>query len=357
MSKSKRIAVLLLALMLVLTLFTGCQQDPAETPDEETGDEAWVPERPITMVVGFGAGGGVDTMARVLAEVMGEELGVEVVVQNMPGAGSGSAAEYVMGQEADGYTILAVSSAAATYAAMDNSNATYNELDMMGIMVLSEPAFQVPESSDIETMEDLIALWKSGEETTAANAGNGGLWHIPQLIALNRAGADIEKVSFVPYASGKEDATAIAKGEVDWGVSGAFLESAEFFKEGLSKPLCIFSDQGYEIPEYGMLEPITKYIPEITEEDILIGAGWRGITIKKGTPENVYATLESALKAAYESEEFTKLMSDNGLIPAGYFGEEANELYASTSQMQSWLLYDLGYANRSPEEVNVPRLQ
>ena len=329
-------------------------EEPAETPAEEPA-EAWKPDHTITMMVGFGAGGGVDTMARVLATEMSNYLGVDVVVENMPGGGSGTAAEYVLEQPADGYTILAVSSACATYSAMDNSNATYNEMDMLGVMVLSEPAFEVPATSTIETMDQLVELWKSSE-TTAAIAGNGGLWHIPQLIALDRCGADVSKVTFVPYSSGKEDATAIAKGEVDWGVTGAFLESAQFCIDGMSRPLCIFSDKSYEVPGYGTLEPITKFIPEITEEDIAAGAGWRGVIARKDIPENIKRELAAALKAAYDSKAFQELMETNGLIPAGIFGEEANDTYAYTSRLQSWLLYDLGFANRSPDEVNVPRL-
>jgi len=63
------------------------------------------------------------------------------------------------------------------------------------------------------------------------------------------------------------------------------------------------------------------------------------------------------LKAAYESDAFKELMQSNGLIPAGVFGKEANDAYEYTSRLQSWLLYDLGFANRSPDEVNVPRLK
>ena len=335
---------------------TGCQQDQ-EDPGEDAASEEWTPERTITMYCGFDAGGGVDTMARVLASEMSSYLGVDVVVENMPGGGSGTAAEHVMDLDADGYTLLAVSSACATYAAMDNSDATYNDMDMLGVMVLSEPAFEVPATSKIETMDDLVALWKSGEHHTAANAGNGGLWHIPQLLAMQAAGASMETVSFVPYSSGKEDATAIAKGEVDWGVTGAFLESSEFCISGLSRPLCIYSDEPYEIPGYGTLSPITDFIPELTAEDIEAGAGWRGVLIKAGTPENVYTVLENALKSAYESEAFQTLIEENGLLPAGYFGQEAQDTYAYTTQVQSWLLYDMGMANRSPEELNIPRAE
>lgn len=371
MSKMRRISALLMAMVIVAGLaMAGCKSAVVEQPEatqvaegtaepeatEEPVAEAWKPDHTITVVVGFAAGGGVDTMARVLASELSTYLGVDVIVENMPGGGSGTAAEYVAEQPADGYTLLAVSSACATYAAMDNSNATYNEMDMLGVMVLSEPAFEVPATSSINSMAELVELWKT-DATTASNAGNGGLWHIPQLIALERAGADISKVSFVPYSSGKEDATAIAKGEVDWGVTGAFLESSEFCINGMSKALCIFSDKAYDVPGYGTLQPITDFIPEITSADIAAGAGWRGMIVKKGIPSDVYATLDAALQAAYASDAFQELMANNGLIPAGIFGAEANETYAYTSQLQSWLLYDLGFANRSPEEVNVPRAQ
>ena len=350
----RRISAALLAAVWMALLLSGCGETPAE-PAEEDG--TWTPDRTITMYVGFDAGGGVDTMARVLATEMSSYLGVDVVVENMPGGGSGTAAEHVLNLDADGYALLAVSSACATYAAMDNSDATYNNMDMLGVMVLSEPAFEVPATSQIQTMDQLVELWKSGEHHTAANAGNGGLWHIPQLLAMNAVGADMANVSFVPYSSGKEDATAIAKGEVDWGVTGAFLESAEFCISGMSRALCIFSDQSYEVPDYGTLPPVTDFIPQLTAEDIAAGAGWRGVLVKSGTPDAVYTVLEDALKAAYESEAFQNLIEENGLLPAGYFGQEAQDTYAYTTQVQSWLLYDMGMANRSPEELDIPRAE
>lgn len=85
--------------------------------------------------------------------------------------------------------------------------------------------------------------------------------------------------------------------------------------------------------------------------------GWRGVLVKSGTPDAVYTVLEDALKAAYESEAFQNLIEENGLLPAGYFGQEAQDTYAYTTQVQSWLLYDMGMANRSPEELDIPRAE
>ncbi|KJS88341.1 MAG: hypothetical protein JM58_00775 [Peptococcaceae bacterium BICA1-8] len=345
------ILIILLALSLVLS---GCGQKekPADQGTEKVEQkevEKW-PTRPITIIVGFNAGGGMDVMSRAIAPELTKFLGVDVIVQNMPGAGSGTAAEYVLKQPADGYTLFAASSAISTFPAMANSDATYKNLGMLAIPIIAEPAFQVPKDSPYKDMNDLIEAWKKGG-TTGANTGVGGLWHIPQLLAVDEVGGE---VTYVPYPSGKEAALSVAKGEVDWGTSGALMESGEFFKEGLSRPLAIFNDKPYNVPGYGDIPPITDFIPELKDK-IVAGAGWRGLAYKQGIPQERLEKLYEAIEHAFQTESVKKFLSDTGLIPGTYYRAEADKAYELTSRIQSWLLYDLGVSKRSPEEVGVPR--
>ena len=115
----KMLSILLASLMVFTLAFAGCSTAPASSAapsssgsgsqpasSEPAASEEWVPDKTITLVVGNAAGGGIDTMARTLAPALEEYLGVSVVVENMPGASSGVAAEYVMGQPKDGFTLF-----------------------------------------------------------------------------------------------------------------------------------------------------------------------------------------------------------------------------------------------------------
>ncbi len=342
MSKRKAwITVAVVFCMAAALLLGGCGKDSQA--------EKW-PTRPITIVIGFAPGGGMDVMARALAPEMAKKLGVEVVVQNMPGAGSGTAADYLIKQPADGYTIFAPSSAVATFPAMANSSVTSKQMGMLAIPIIAEPTFLVPKDSPLKDMNDLIALWKKGG-STASNTGAGGLWHIPQVLAVGAVGGNVK---YVPYPSGKDTAFAVVKGEVDWGTSGALMEAGAFIKDGLVRPLAIFSDKPYPMPGYGDIPPITNYIPALKDK-IVAGAGWRGLAYKKGIPQDRLDKLQEAVKYACESESFKKMVKESGLISASYYGADADKVYEQTMRVQSWLLHDLKISRRSPEEVGVAR--
>jgi tripartite-type tricarboxylate transporter receptor subunit TctC len=329
--------------LVVSAIFAGCGGQQAGKA------EKW-PTRPITLIVGFAPGGGMDVMCRALAPEMAKKLGVEVVVQNMPGAGSGTAADFVIKQAADGYTLFAPSSAVATFPAMANSNVTYKEMGMLAIPIIAEPTFLVHKNSPVKNMNDLIALWKKGG-STGSNTGAGGLWHIPQVLSVNAVGGNVK---YVPYPSGKDTAMAVAKGDVEWGTSGALMEAGGLIVEGLIRPLAIFSDKPYQLVGYGEIPPITQFIPELKDK-IVAGAGWRGLAYKKGIPKDRLDKIAEATKFAIESESFQQMVKKNGLIAGNYYGAEADKAYEQTTRIQSWLLHDLKISRRSPETMGVLR--
>ena len=121
----KKWTALLLTAAMTAALLGGCANKTASSsgnasnsstpPNSQSSTESsdsseWTPDGPITIVVGMAAGGGIDTMARTMAAGIGEYLGVDVIVENMPGSSSGLAADYVTEQPAVGYSIFACSS-------------------------------------------------------------------------------------------------------------------------------------------------------------------------------------------------------------------------------------------------------
>jgi tripartite-type tricarboxylate transporter receptor subunit TctC len=342
----KRALVLIIALSLILGFIaTGCPPGQQAAPPE---DEPF-PERTINIIVGFGPGGGMDLLSRALAGPMSEYLGVDVVVSNMPGAGSAIASEYLVQQPADGYTLFAISSAMSTFPATGYSDITHEDIQILNIPIRGTPTFQVPIDSPFQDMGALIEAWKQGG-TTASNSGLGGIWHIPQIVAVSAVEGE---VTFVPYDGGKPAAFAVASKEVDWGTSDG-VEAVEFFNQDLSRPLAVFAAEPFNLPGYGEIPPITNWLPEL-EDLILPVSGWRGVGLKRGVPEQRLEKLYSAITYAIESESFRKFVEESGATMLNISREEAENVWETSTKVQSWLMYDQGLADRSPEEVGIPR--
>ncbi len=365
----KMLSILLASLMVFTLAFAGCSTAPASSAapsssgsgsqpasSEPAASEEWVPDKTITLVVGNAAGGGIDTMARTLAPALEEYLGVSVVVENMPGASSGVAAEYVMGQPKDGYTLFACSSSICAFSTTENSDVTYHDMGILAMPFSTHnPAVLVKADSGINTMEDFIAYVKANP-TTASTAGVGSTWHVPAALLANTLGC-LENVSFIPYDSGKETTLAVARGEVDWSTCGIYQESSEAITSGLVKPLALVGPDSFNLEGYGEVPSILDSVPELAQYADVLG-GWRGFGYAKGTPDNVVAKLTEALEFAINSDDFQALLEKNGVADAPIlYGADADALYEKSSRIYSWLLYDLGDSPRSPDELNVPRYE
>lgn len=345
----KLLSVLLVLIAMASLLFAGGGSD-AESVDENA---EWVPNKTITIIVGMAPGGGIDTMARTIAPAMGEYLGCQVIVENMPGASSGVAADYIARNKADGYNIFACSSSICVYPSSENSDVTYQDLDMLVMpFVTHNPAVLVNANSPIKTMEDFITYIQENP-TTASTAGVGSTWHFPAIMLSDAVGA--KPVTYVPYSSGKETTLAVSRGEVDWSTCGIYQESSEAILSGLVRPLAIMSDKPFNLNGYGEVPSVLDSVPELADSISLAG-GWRGFAVKKGTPKNIEEKLTEALLYAVNSEDFVNLLNNNGVsVDDVLSGDEAQALFEESTKAYSYMLYDRGYTYRDPQDVGVPR--
>src|SRR5688572_10421196 len=157
------------------------------------------PNRPITFVVPFSAGGPTDTVTRLIAEPMSKALGQQIVVQNVTGAGGTLGAGEVAAAAPDGYTVLmhhiGMSTAPSLYASLP-----YNPLeDFEFIGLVTEVPMTIVARKDLEpsTLPELIEYVKAnGENVTYANAGVGAASQLCGLLFMQATGT---KVTEVPY--------------------------------------------------------------------------------------------------------------------------------------------------------------
>jgi tripartite-type tricarboxylate transporter receptor subunit TctC len=311
-------------------------------------EEKW-PSKPITIYIGYAPGGGMDMMGRILSEEMKKTLGAAIPVINMTGANSAIAMDHVNKQPKDGYTLFGISSATSTFPATGLSKLTYKDFGMIGIVFETLPTFSVPWDSPIKTGKELIEGLKKGN-LTGSNSGIGGMWHVPQLILMNTLGA---KFKAVPYEGGSPAAMAVAKKEVDFGTSD-LSEAITVIKSKMVRPLFVFDDKPFDMEGFGVIPPITDFVPQIKDK-LPAGKGFRALGYAKGIPQDRINRLIDALKLAMASDTVKNFGKKNLLPLNGATGAEADKIWMMQTQVQAWLLYDIKEAKKNPEELGIPR--
>jgi len=310
-------------------------------------EEKW-PTRPITIYIGFAPGGGMDMMGRLLSDGMRKTLGAALPVVNMTGANGAIAMDHVFKQPRDGYSLYGISSATCTFPATGLSKLGYKEFGMIGIVFDNLGTFSVPYDSPIKTAKDLIEGLKKGD-LTGSNSGIGGMWHVPQIIVVNALGG---KFKAVPYEGGAPAALAAAKKEVDFATSD-LSEALTLIKAKMLRPLFLFDDKPFTLDGVA-IPPITDFVPGIKDK-LAAGMGWRALGYPRGIPEDRVKRLIDAFRTAMDSQAVKDFGKKNLLPLDGRTGAEADSVYAAATQIQSWLLYDIKEAKKSPQELGIPR--
>jgi len=246
------------------------------------------PARPVHLVVGFGAGTGLDLYARLIGQWLSERLGQPVVIDNRPGAGTNLATESVVNAAPDGYTLLMVSTAAFTNAALYD-NLRFNFVrDIAPVASLSRGAFVmvVNPSFPARTVPEFIAYAKANPGTiNMASGGIGTANHVAGEMFKALAGVDMVHV---PYRADGAVITDLLGGRVQV-YFVALAGAAELIKTGKLRPLGVTTAQRSaafpEVPAIG--ESVPGYDASLRN----------GIGAPRGTPRDIIATLNREINA------------------------------------------------------------
>lgn len=287
----------LLGAGLVLTLAATACSDNGGGDDPEAG----YPTRAITIIVPFGAGGGVDINARAVAPYLEEELDVTVTVENRTGAGGLTG--HTMGSTAapDGYTLTFVSPGIIG-APLTTEGAGHGPTDFEFIGQVTEvPNFvTVRADSEWTTIGELVdyANANPGELVT----GRSGFTSKGIAGELFRHEADIEVEMTEGWEGGAELMAAIIAGDVDY----IMTDSNELASRDDLLPLCASASERSEaLPD----------VPTCSEEglDRVTQGVWRGLAAPQGTPEEITQVVSDALVAALDSAELQADFQTAGL--------------------------------------------
>jgi tripartite-type tricarboxylate transporter receptor subunit TctC len=284
-----------------------------------SADDAY-PNRPITMIVPFAAGGTSDVIARLVAEQMSLALGQRVINENMAGAGGSTALSRAALATPDGYTIVIGNSGtnAAAYSIYPDIKYKPDDFLPIGLVAKTLPVIAIKNDLPVRTVAEFIAYAKV--HPGKVNLGHAGIGSSNYLICKGFAQAAGIDVTLVSYRGAAPALNDLMGGQID-GVCDAASSVTSAIQGGRVKGLVISSPTRLRtLPD--IPTSAEAGLPEFQQQ------GWNGLFVPRQTPEPVIARLNAALRAAVASDTLQKRMDDLGSIPAT--GDELSPAYVST---------------------------
>jgi len=283
------------------TLFAGLYALPAMP-----AHAAW-PEKPITVTVGFGAGGTTDVVARAVGELLSRDLGQPVVIENRPGAGGAVAATALTKMPADGYNLVVTMS---TTVALDPqiSKLAYTVDDFTYVAAAGEfpEAYVALPARGWKTMKDVAAEGKGKNLTVASNSA------LDKMVTAFISKQDKIKLSLVPTRSGSEVVTQVLGSHVDLGYSsGAYYPQA---KSGNLSVLAVLGEK--RLPGLPDVPTLKEQGYDIASTNLIMFIAPRGL------PKDVEEKLTSSFEKVVRSDAIADLLERRSVSPNLIFGQE-----------------------------------
>lgn len=284
---------------LALGLLCGQTASAAEKPKD-------YPNRPVTIMVGFGAGGSSDVGVRVLGESLKKIIGQPVLVENKPGAGSQvMLTDFKNNAKPDGYTMALINIPQIQTIVFDPTRkAAFSIKDFQPVAnhVQDPGAILVRNESPFKTLEDFLneAKAKPGQ-VKASTTGIGSDDHLAVLDVQRKANV---RFNIIHLQDTPAALTAALGGhtDVDFDNVGGFLPSA---KSGQARILAVMMEQRY---------PDLPGVPTFRERGIdLVSSSTRGYVFPAGTPMEIVKYMEESIKKAMDDPDHVKRMREAGL--------------------------------------------
>jgi len=264
------------------------------------------PNKTITLVVGFPPGGSNDIVARIIAQPLGQVLGVPVVVENRPGANAILGTDHVARSAPDGYTITLGSASPLAISPSTYPKMPFDPLkDLTGITTIASTSELVAmhPSAKVNSLAELFALSQQ-REVTLASSGNGGLPHLA-IELLKKASKG--KIVHVPYKGAGPAITDAMGGHVD-GIVMDLPALLPGVRDGRLRPVVMADDKrSSALPD----------VPSAKEAGSagVIAVNWFAVMAPARTPQPIVDKLFAALTQVMQTPQVVKQLKDNAMEP------------------------------------------
>ena len=308
----------------------------------------WKPEKPITIIVPWAAGGSTDQVTRVTAAEIEKALGQKVVVVNQPGASGSIGTKNALEAPKDGYTWTAgAAKDLGTYAVLGMLDTKIGDWALF-LNVANVSTLSVNPATPYKTVGELVDAMKAKPgQISVATAGVNSSGHSAIEAIAKATGV---KYKHVTYDGGNPAVVATVAGETD-ATTQLTVEQAEMIRGKKLRPLAVIGDKPVELDGYGVIEPITKWMPGFKEP-----ANYFGIFIPKSVPPQVIATVEKIWNDNIRNSKALKdYATSRGAQFAPASGADALKAVMPAVQVNAWQAADAGKAKVSPDTLGIAR--
>ncbi len=272
------------------------------------------PNKTIRMVVPIGAGGGTDTMARLISQRLSEQMSVAIIVDNKPGAGTVIGTEYVSKAPADGYTLMTV---APEFSIQPNlRKVPYHPIkDFSFITQLTSGQYFLTThpTVPVKAPQQFLALAKARPgQITFGSSGPGSANHLAGVLFQHMTGT---KMLHVPYKSAGAAGTALMGGEIDFMFSNV-ASAITHVRSGRLRAIATTGEKR---------SPAAPEVPTITETAVkgFVVTGFYIMMAPAGTPRDIVNKLSTESVKALQSQQLRERLAALGLEPVGSSPEAA----------------------------------
>lgn len=286
------------------------------------------PEREITIVVPFDAGGSSDMSSRILATGLEEALDATVLVENRSGGTGSVGMAYVRASAADGYTLCYIPVELVMHKPLEISDLVPEDFAMIGQLTTVPAALTVAADSPFNTVEEFVEYAKEHPgELNVGNSGNGSIWHLAATMLESATGTEFNHIPYDGAATavtslmgGHIDAVTVNAGKVLAGVEAGKLKVLGLMTE--ERDTATFAD-----------------VPTLKEcgIDVVMG-GWGVLAAPKDTPQEVVDIHSDAVEKAASTEEFGKFITEHGMIVTHKNAADTREFVGEQKELFAELL-------------------
>jgi tripartite-type tricarboxylate transporter receptor subunit TctC len=293
------------------------------------GMTADYPTKPVTIVVGYSAGGGVDSMARILAEKLPAVIGQPVIVENRPSVGAIVASTYVAKSKPDGYTLMMGAPGPMIFNHAVYSKLPYTPQDFTPISFVSDSplVLLVNINNPAKTVQELVNQSKQNPDKANYGASSASFQLITELLN-KKTGA---KFTHIPYKGANDSVTAVMAGDVTMTLADAgpaFIG----LQSGRVKALAVTSST--RMKDY-------PNVPTLTELGIDLKVSlWIGLLTPAGTPADIVKMLQDSVAKVVAMPDVQKKISSMSVIPMSNTSDEFSKIIAAEIPVWKQLAID-----------------
>lgn len=327
--------------MLALAAAIGLAASPAEAQ--------WKPNKPVRIIVPWGAGGSTDQLVRALAADIEEALGQNVVVVNQPGGAGAVGTKAMLDSPHDGYTWTAgASKDLGTYVVTGAIDTHLKDWELY-LAVVNYTVLSVNPNSKFKTVEDIAkAMKENPNSVTVATGGINSAGGASSEAVKAAVGGDYKMVT---YDSGNAAVQAAVAGETEI-TTQLIAEQYQMLRAKRLVPLAAFTEEDVTLDGIGTLPSLKKKLPKVA-----VGPVHFGIWIPKDAPKEVIGTMNAVWDGKIKSSDRLKKYADSvGLTVLVLRGDAAYKAAFPVVQLNAWQIHDGGKSKVSPDKVGIPKM-